>query len=72
MINGFDANAAGGQDLIDLRAQGITNANFAANVTITDVGADMLVTIAGDGTLRLIGVTGVGADVITRADFLLA
>ena len=70
VINGFDASVGGGvQDHIDVSGLGITAANFAAHVTITDLGADTLVTIAGDGTLRLIGVNGVGANAITQADF---
>ncbi|MEQ1576222.1 MAG: peroxidase family protein [Hyphomicrobium sp.] len=68
-IEDFDAIAGGGQDRIDVGGLGITAANFAASVTITDVGADTLVTIAGDGTLRLVGVNGVGANSITQADF---
>ena len=44
----FDANPSGGQDLIELSDFGITAANFADRVEITDVGADTLVTIDGD------------------------
>ncbi|WP_228126839.1 beta strand repeat-containing protein [Candidatus Viadribacter manganicus] len=69
-IAGFDANATGGQDLLDVSALGINAANFAANVTITDLGADTLVTIAGFGTILLSGVNGTGANVITQADFI--
>ncbi len=46
-INGFDANPTGGQDLLDISAFGVTSANFAARVTIADVGANTLVTIDG-------------------------
>jgi hypothetical protein len=68
-ITGFDANPSGGQDLIDVSALGITAGNFASQVTITDLGADTLVTFAG-GTILLVGVTGSGANVIDVNDFL--
>lgn len=70
VVNGFDANPAGGQDLLDISAYGFTAASFAANVTIADLGADTLVTI-GDDTILLNGVNGVGANIITIQDFLL-
>ncbi len=71
VIAGFDANPTGGQDLLDVSALGITATNFAANVTITDLGADTLVAIAGVGTITLTGVNGTGANVITISDFIL-
>jgi Ca2+-binding RTX toxin-like protein len=67
-ITGFDANATGGQDKIDLRGLGITAATFAANVTAT-AGTNTVITIAGQGTIRLTGVTGVNID---ATDFILA
>jgi Ca2+-binding RTX toxin-like protein len=67
-VTGFDTNPTNGQDLIDLRALGITD--FATQVTITDVGADTLVTIGADGTLRLVGV--LNATTITQDDFILS
>ena len=70
-IGGFDANAAGGQDLMDLRALGITGGSFGANVTITDLGADTLVSI-GASSIFLIGVDGTGTNIITQQDFILA
>ncbi len=70
-IVGFDADVIGGQDFIDLRGLGITAGNFAANVIVLDLGANTFV-IAGGGTLTLQGVSGVGANTITQADFLLA
>jgi Ca2+-binding RTX toxin-like protein len=77
-IAGFDANAVGGQDLLDLTGLGIGAGNFAARVDITVVGvsptnpvADTLVTIGAD-SIFLDGVTGVGANSVTQADFLLA
>ena len=72
VINGFDADpAGGGQDLLDVRSLGITAANFASRVAIADLGADMRVTIDGINTITLIGVNGSGANTITQSDFLL-
>jgi len=51
---------------------GITAANFAARVTIVDLGADTKVTIDGIDTMTLLGVNGSGTNVITQQDFLLA
>ena len=48
VINGFDANPTGGQDLLDISILGITSGNFAASVTIVDLGSDMQVTIGGN------------------------
>ncbi len=69
-ITGFDANLAGGQDFLDISGLGlgITAANFASLVTITDLGNDTLITI-GANTITLLGVTGNGANVITQSDF---
>jgi VCBS repeat-containing protein len=57
-ITDFDANPRGGQDYIELSGFGITADDFAARVTITDVGADTLVTIDDDpaNTIRLVGI----------------
>jgi Ca2+-binding RTX toxin-like protein len=71
VAQGFDADAAGGQDLLDISALGITAASFAADVTIQDLGNNTLVTIGTD-TITLVGVNGVGANTITQADFVLA
>ncbi|NQD93143.1 calcium-binding protein, partial [Pseudomonas sp. CrR25] len=68
-IMDFDANPAGGQDLLNIAALGVTAANFAANVTIADVGADTLVSVGG-GSIRLVGIND--ATTITQADFTLA
>jgi Ca2+-binding RTX toxin-like protein len=74
----FDADATNGQDLLDISALGIPAATFPASVSITVLGvsatnpvADTLVTIGAD-SIFLDGVTGVGANSITQADFLLA
>jgi Ca2+-binding RTX toxin-like protein len=71
-ISGFDANPTGGQDLLDISALGISAADFAARVTIVDLGADTLVTIDGTSTMTLLGVNGSGTNVITQQDFLLS
>ena len=69
-ITGFDANPSGGQDTIDLVGLGITAATFAANVTITNAGGGAtLLTIAGQGTIRLAGVSVAS---VTAMDFVLA
>jgi Ca2+-binding RTX toxin-like protein len=76
-IADFDANPAGGQDLIDVRALGITAANFAASVTIAIGnfdgvgGLDTLLTIGAD-SITLSALNGAGPNAITQADFLLA
>jgi len=71
IINGFDADPTGGQDLLNISGLGITAANFAANVTITDLGADTRVQI-GANRIDLIGVNGNAPNIITINDFLLA
>ena len=68
-VMGFDANPAGGQDLLNIAALGVTAANFAGNVTIADVGADTLVSVGGD-SIRLVGIAD--ATTITQTDFILA
>jgi Ca2+-binding RTX toxin-like protein len=68
-INGFDANPGnGGQDMLDFQAFGITD--FANEVVITDIGNDTTVTIGGNSIL-FVAVNGVGANIITQADFLI-
>lgn len=70
-ISGFDANPTGGQDLLDISGLGITAASFAANISITDLGADTLITFAN--TTDQILLVGIGnANTITQADFILA
>jgi Ca2+-binding RTX toxin-like protein len=71
VIVDFDANATGGQDLLDISGLGISAATFAASVLIEDLGADTLVTIGTD-TILLQNVNGVGTNAITQQDFLLA
>ncbi|MGB3210386.1 MAG: peroxidase family protein [Desulforhopalus sp.] len=69
MIQDFDADPAGGQDLMDISGLGITSATFAAQVTIIDVGVDTLVGIGAD-SITIVGVDN--AATITQADFILA
>src|SRR6185369_8212883 len=68
-IQDFEANPVGGQDLLDISQMGITAATFGAAVTITDLGADTLVSIGGDSIL-LLGIAN--ANTITQTDFVLA
>ena len=70
-VASFDANANGGQDKIDLSGLGITDSNFATQVSITTVGNDTHVSV-GSGTIILTGVAGTGANAIDRTDFILA
>ena len=72
-INGFDANPTGGQDILDVSALGITEADFALRVLIEDLGTDTLVTVDNNPNqnILLVGVNGNGANVITMADFFL-
>ncbi|MGF0337876.1 calcium-binding protein, partial [Ectopseudomonas toyotomiensis] len=67
----FDASPAGGQDLLNVAALGVTAANFAARVAIDDAGTDTLVTINGGngGTITLVGVSN--HTTVTSADFQL-
>ncbi|PKO28896.1 MAG: hypothetical protein CVU36_16050 [Betaproteobacteria bacterium HGW-Betaproteobacteria-9] len=71
VITGFDANPAGGQDLLNIAAFGLSAATFSSRVQITDEGSDTLVTITGDdgGSVRLIGVTN--HTIVTMSDFQL-
>ena len=70
-ITGFDAAPAGGQDLLDVTAFGLTAADFGPGhrVVISDVGSDTLITIDGTATIRLAGIGN--ASTVTQADFLL-
>ncbi|HYE40735.1 MAG TPA: hypothetical protein VEB23_12435, partial [Ramlibacter sp.] len=67
-ITDFDADAGGGQDLIDLSGLGITVETFAAEVAVSVSGASALVTVAG-GTILLAGVSAAAVD---QSDFVLA
>jgi Ca2+-binding RTX toxin-like protein len=67
-ILNFGANAAAGQDLLNIAEFGITSATFASNVTITANGADTVVGIGAD-TIQLVGVNSAAVD---QTDFILA
>jgi Ca2+-binding RTX toxin-like protein len=70
-IRGFDANGRRGQDLLDISSYGFDDpGEFAANVSIADMGNYTVVTI-GDDTITLLGVTGAGNNAITQADFII-
>jgi Ca2+-binding RTX toxin-like protein len=69
-IAGFDANPTGGQDLLDVSAYGINAGNFAARVTVVDLGADTQITIDGTDVITLTGVNGSGANSIDQTDFI--
>lgn len=69
-IRGFDARPAGGQDILDISAFGITAATFDDEVEIADVDDDTLVTLLDSGdTIRLVGIKNSAA--VTIDDFLL-
>jgi Ca2+-binding RTX toxin-like protein len=76
-VTDFDAGPTGGQDRMDISALGITTADFNAQVTILlaqlngDDVMDTLVTIGPD-SISLYGVNGVGENVVTQGDFILA
>jgi VCBS repeat-containing protein len=69
-VNDFDADAAGGQDTLDVSALGVSALDFGARVSIVDQGANTLVTIDGVVSMLLLGVTGDGDNVITQSDFI--
>ena len=69
-VIGFDSDAAGGQDLLDLTALGVTAATFAARVQITDSGDSLTVVVEGGGTFVLQNVASTAQ--LTTADFILA
>lgn len=60
VVNSFDANPAGGQDLLDVTAYQLTETSFADAVSILQSGADTVVHIGAD-TITLTGVTMVSA-----------
>ena len=71
VVTDFDADSAGGQDFLNLKGLGINAGNFAANVSILDLGNDTLVTV-GSSTIYLMGVNGVGGNTVTQQDFFFA
>ena len=67
-ITGFDENPAGGQDLLDISALGVTAGDFASRVNIAQIGATVLISVDGQ-TITLIGENAANYN---SADFLLA
>jgi len=65
-VIGFDSNPTGGQDRLDVRALGVTAANFNATVLRQQIGANTRITI-GAVTITL---TNVNVGTITVADFI--
>jgi Ca2+-binding RTX toxin-like protein len=71
VIQSFDGNATGGQDILDLDAMfdslGVAGASRGARVQLTDLGASVNVRIDtnGDGTFDYLAATIYSADVIT-------
>jgi Ca2+-binding RTX toxin-like protein len=71
-ISGFDFTPAGGQDLLDISAFGITSASFASRVVLADLGADIKVTIDGDANQTIALVNAQLVSNITQSDFILS
>jgi Ca2+-binding RTX toxin-like protein len=71
-IADFDADAAGGQDHLDIAGFGVNAGDFGARVSIVDAGNQTIVTIDGSVTITLQNVDGNGDNIITVDDFLLA
>ncbi len=67
-IKDFDANATGGQDLIDITALGLTAATFDTSVTISASGSDALVELMNGDTILL---RNVAANQVTINDFVI-
>jgi Ca2+-binding RTX toxin-like protein len=70
-ITDFDANPAGGQDLLDVSARGITAGTFSAAVLITAEAGGTRIDFSGD-SLTHFHLSGVNVATITAADFRLA
>jgi Ca2+-binding RTX toxin-like protein len=66
-VTGFDSDARGGQDLMDISGLGITSGNFGSRVTIAASGGDAVITIDGN----VITLTGVTASTVNVSDFIL-
>jgi hypothetical protein len=71
-ITDFDSDPGAGRgagfDLLNVHDLGINAGNFAARVNIAVVGTETQVTIDGN-VIHLLGVTGVGTNAVTIADF---
>jgi Ca2+-binding RTX toxin-like protein len=68
-IIGFDTDAAGGQDLLNIAGLNITAASFNSSVNVVDLGADTLLNFGAD-SITLVGVAD--ATTVTASDFILA
>jgi Ca2+-binding RTX toxin-like protein len=68
VINGFDANPAGGQDILDISGLGITAGTFATDVHITGSASTTLIAI-GANTIIL---SGINVATIDHNDFFMA
>ncbi|MDA8479024.1 heme peroxidase [Citrobacter sp. Awk 4] len=66
-ISGFDSNATGGQDLINISGMGVTTANFTSTVLISGNNNQTIITIGGD----VITLTGVAANTVNSTDFII-
>ncbi|MNP01978.1 Leukotoxin [compost metagenome] len=66
-VTGFDSDARGGQDLMDISGLGITSGNFGSRVAIAASGGDAVITIDGN----VITLTGVTASTVNVSDFIL-
>ncbi len=66
IVYGFDANPAGGQDIIDVSGRGFSAASIGGAIVVSASGGDTFVTIGGD-TIQL---TGVLSTDITANDFV--
>jgi Ca2+-binding RTX toxin-like protein len=67
---GFDANATGGQDKLDVSALGITAGTFASQVTVGAAPAGGTLVTIGPSSVRLAGVADPAT--VTASDFVLA
>lgn len=75
IVNGFDADPAGGQDRIDLSAFGITAANLAARVVESNIaggGTRLTITDVNNTSVGTIDINGVAAGLIDVNDYILA
>jgi Ca2+-binding RTX toxin-like protein len=67
-ISDFDANVAGGQDLMDLRLLGVTASSFGSAVTISQQGLDTVIAIGADHIV----LTNNNSSTIDINDFILS
>ena len=66
-ITGFDSNANGGQDYLDLSLLGITSDTFAGSVVINGSNGNTIVTVGTDA----ITLVGINATTVNIGDFIL-